>query len=183
MTPDSAPERTLFITSSGENALSFTIGNEQTIPGLEAAALSMRETEQSTIEVPPEHAYGPMGNPHGFHGSGAPIPPNSALIFEAEMAAIEPPNELNEDGVSADALLARAQARKELGNALFRRERLNAAVVQYDLAVKALKQLVKDGNRDARQLADSAKLNQAACFLKLDNKNEQVERLCREVRT
>ena len=26
--------------------------------------------------------FWPMGNPHGFHGSGKPIPPNKQLILD-----------------------------------------------------------------------------------------------------
>ena len=48
----------------------------------------MKEGELSRVVIAPEGGFGPMGNPHGFHGSGKPIPPNKQLILDTGLYII-----------------------------------------------------------------------------------------------
>lgn len=48
-----------FDSSQGRDPLSFTMGEGQIIPGLEAALDGMAEGEQKTVTIPADQAYGP----------------------------------------------------------------------------------------------------------------------------
>jgi peptidylprolyl isomerase len=62
---------------------SFVLGQEEVIAGWEEAILSMKVGGKRQVIVPPSLAYG-----HKGAGGGA-IPPDSTLIFEVELLAIE----------------------------------------------------------------------------------------------
>src|ERR1041385_8572364 len=59
----------------------FTLGAGQVIPGWDKGIVGMKVGEKKTLTIPPEDAYGANGVP------GA-IPPNSTLIFDVELVAI-----------------------------------------------------------------------------------------------
>ena len=61
--------------------LPFTIGAGKVIPGWEKGIVGMKVGERKTLTIPPEDAYGA----NGFPGV---IPPNSTLIFDVELVAI-----------------------------------------------------------------------------------------------
>ncbi|MDC7218362.1 MAG: FKBP-type peptidyl-prolyl cis-trans isomerase [Spirochaetales bacterium] len=61
---------------------SITIGTDSVIPGWLEAILAMKTGEVRTIVIPPELAY-------GERGAGEIIPPNSWLIFQIQLLAIE----------------------------------------------------------------------------------------------
>lgn len=48
-----------FDSSQGRDPLSFTMGEGQIIPGLEAAIDGMAEGDEKTVTIPAEQAYGP----------------------------------------------------------------------------------------------------------------------------
>jgi peptidylprolyl isomerase len=50
---------TTFDSSEGREPLSFTLGQGQIIPGLEAALDGMSVGEQKTVTIPADQAYGP----------------------------------------------------------------------------------------------------------------------------
>jgi len=58
----------------------FTLGAGQVISGWDKGIVGMKIGEKKTLTIPPEDAYGPSGRPG--------IPPNSTLIFDVELVAI-----------------------------------------------------------------------------------------------
>jgi len=63
-------------------ALSFVVGADEVIPGLEQAVLQMSEGERSLIKMPSGLGYGPQGH-------GSIVPPHSDLLFDIEIVRIE----------------------------------------------------------------------------------------------
>jgi peptidylprolyl isomerase len=61
--------------------IEFKAGVGQVIPGWDKAVLDMRPGEKRITVIPPELAYGEKG--------AGPIPPNSFLIFEMELAGVK----------------------------------------------------------------------------------------------
>ena len=66
----------VFDSNVGKSPLTFTVGKNQVIPGMEKGVLSMNFGGKSIITIPPELGYGKKSLPG--------IPPNSTLIFEIE---------------------------------------------------------------------------------------------------
>ncbi|MGB3543093.1 FKBP-type peptidyl-prolyl cis-trans isomerase [Rubrivirga sp.] len=71
---------------SGEEGATFSV--EQVVPGFRTALLDMNVGETRTVYLPPDQAYGVMGQ-QGPGGQGG-IPPNSALQFELTLVEIVP---------------------------------------------------------------------------------------------
>lgn len=59
----------------------FTLGAGQVIPGWDKGIVGMKVGEKKNLTIAPEDAYGANGIP-------GVIPPNSTLIFEVELVAI-----------------------------------------------------------------------------------------------
>lgn len=61
--------------------LSFTVGAEEVIPGMESAVRDMRVGGKRTVIIPSSLGY-------GHKGAGRDIPPNSALVFDIELVEV-----------------------------------------------------------------------------------------------
>ena len=62
---------------------SFTLGQNQVIPGWEEGVLGMQVGEKRHLVIPPALAY-------GAQGAGSAVPPNSTLTFDVELLSITP---------------------------------------------------------------------------------------------
>jgi len=60
----------------------FTLGQGAVIKGWDQGVLGMKVGEKRRLTIPPSLAYGPDGRPG--------IPPNSTLLFEVQLLAINP---------------------------------------------------------------------------------------------
>ena len=74
---------TPFASSRDKNQpLVFTIGERSVVKGMSDGVTGMKVGEKRRLVVPPSLAYGERSN--------AKIPPNSTLIYEVELLAINP---------------------------------------------------------------------------------------------
>ena len=74
-----------FETNAGGTPLSFTLGAGQVISGWDQGLVGVQPGGIRRLVIPPALAYGPVRN--------GPIPPNSTLIFEVEVATVAPPEQ------------------------------------------------------------------------------------------
>mmetsp|Transcript_34400 Transcript_34400/g.96994 ORF Transcript_34400/g.96994 Transcript_34400/m.96994 type:complete len:384 (+) Transcript_34400:162-1313(+) len=129
--------------------LCVTMGRDQTIPGLERALMTMREGERARIVVGASEAFGPMGNPHGFHGAGAGIPPNTDLLFDLRILHVERGVTLRGESCTP---LEYARRLKLEGAEHYRSKRVFWAVAKWQAALRAAEQAGKKagGEEEAR---------------------------------
>eukprot|EP01094_Clydonella_sp_ATCC50884_P015921 TRINITY_DN2659_c0_g2_i1.p1 TRINITY_DN2659_c0_g2~~TRINITY_DN2659_c0_g2_i1.p1 ORF type:complete len:355 (-),score=98.55 TRINITY_DN2659_c0_g2_i1:603-1667(-) len=169
-----------FGSSHGRGVLSFVAGSDQTIPGLDQAVQKLREGDECTILVKAQQAFGPMGNPHGFHGSGKAIPPNADLTFELTLCAAKGKEEQAAEAGTAPSY---AEERKTAGNASFRAGKLLSAITHYQLAnehVDEARKASTDPSPDLEVLKNNCLANLALCWLKLE-KPKLALTCCNEV--
>ncbi|PIR96879.1 MAG: peptidylprolyl isomerase [Candidatus Doudnabacteria bacterium CG10_big_fil_rev_8_21_14_0_10_41_10] len=76
------PDGTIFDTSLEREPFSFTLGTQQVISGWDIGVAGMKIGEIRRLTIPSEFGYGEAG-------SGEVIPPNSVLIFEVQLLAVQ----------------------------------------------------------------------------------------------
>ncbi|MCS0581455.1 FKBP-type peptidyl-prolyl cis-trans isomerase [Massilia pinisoli] len=69
-------------TQFDSGTFSFTLGQNQVIPGFEQGVLGMTVGGQRTVLIPSSLGY-------GASGSGSKIPPNAGLVFDIALTAVQ----------------------------------------------------------------------------------------------
>lgn len=69
-------------TQFDSGTFSFTLGQNQVIPGFEQGVLGMMVGGQRTVLIPSSLGY-------GASGSGSKIPPNAGLVFDIALTAVQ----------------------------------------------------------------------------------------------
>ena len=70
-----------FDASVGKDPFSFKLGNGDVIRGWDEGVAQMSLGEIALLKISPDYGY-------GARGAGADIPPNSVLIFQVQLLAI-----------------------------------------------------------------------------------------------
>lgn len=65
---------TVFDTSEDRGPISFTIGDEEVIPGFQQAVVGMEAGETKSATLPPEEAYGPRSEERVFSVERSELP-------------------------------------------------------------------------------------------------------------
>lgn len=79
--PQRADGKLFDSTRARDRPLAFRIGEEQVIPGLEAAVRTISKGERAKATLPAAMAYGSRGFP-------GRVPPNMDLLFDLELVDI-----------------------------------------------------------------------------------------------
>ncbi|KAH9625145.1 hypothetical protein KSS87_022406 [Heliosperma pusillum] len=152
----------------GETPLEFVTDEEQVIPGLDRAAVTMKKRERALLTISPQYGYGEMEIKKDL----ATVPPSSTLVYEIEMVDFvkeKAPWEL-----SVGEKIETAGKLKEEGNILYKSKKYQRAEKNEDVTFS------DDEQKQVKALRVQCWLNGAACNLKLDN-IQQVIKLCSKV--
>ncbi|CAO2184376.1 unnamed protein product [Urochloa humidicola] len=159
-----------------EEPFEFKTDEEEVIAGLDRAVLNMKKGEVALVTIPPEHAFGSTESKQDL----AVVPPNSTVIYEVEVVSFVKDKESwdlnNEEKIEA------AGKKKEEGNALFKLGKYARASKRYEKAAKYIEydsSFSEDEKKQSKQLKISCNLNNAACKLKL--KDKEAVKLCTKV--
>lgn len=114
--------------------LHLVAGQEQSIPGVDMALLTMKFGDKIRLVVTYEHAFGKFDNPHGFHGSNQLIPARSTLYF-TELHLINP--EMAKPKSSMEWLEA-AEKQKNEANELFQKKDWDNSIKEYSKILDTL---------------------------------------------
>jgi hypothetical protein len=162
------------------NPLIIEAGADQTISGLDSALLDMHEGEKCEVVLLPWHAYGSLGNRHGFHSMGKPIPPNASLLLTIQLVYVHSKSEAETERqlrfctreVKADYFTKR----KQLGNDSFNRGLVYRAQAIYRAVLSCMEAVVDPADlyKDLHYTTTfrSCLLNLGACALKSKNYKE-----------
>ena len=104
---------------------------------------------------------------YGASGDAPRVPPDTALEYELHLLAVRSAPEL--ESLDDDALVAMALAKKERGNAMFKRGAFEAAALLYERALKTLEHV--------QGATDEARALRVATLNNLANTQERLERL------
>jgi FKBP-type peptidyl-prolyl cis-trans isomerase len=146
-----------FHKSTALRPLSFVVGQQQTIDGLERAVLGLGVNElHECIECKAKYAFGAHGNPHGFHGCGVAIGANCALCCTS-LRVLVACNVGAMDALGASEL-------KQYGNEMVAQSNWGGAHIVY---ARAAMKLEKEKDHSSDELLRAVRLNQMLVGLRL----------------
>lgn len=141
---------------SRNKVFEFQIGKGQVIKGWDLGFASMKKGEKAILRIRGDYAYGKRGSP-------PKIPPNATLNFDVELIDFHE-KEKEKWEMSDDEKIAKAEAAKEAGTALFKEKDFTGALSSYEMAADWISDI-----DSVEQTWCVCKLNSAQCHLNLKN--------------
>ncbi|CAH9088190.1 unnamed protein product [Cuscuta europaea] len=159
-----------------QQPLELVIGKEKKeLTGLAIGISGMRSGERALLSVGWELAYGKDGS-----FSFPNVPPEANVMYEVELIGFDETKEGKSRGdMTVEERIGAADRRKMDGNALFKEEKLEEAMQQYEMAIAYMGddfmfQLFGKYRDMALAVKNPCHLNIAQCFLKLNRYEEAI---------
>ncbi|MCO5613267.1 hypothetical protein L7F22_067543 [Adiantum nelumboides] len=160
-----------------QRPLELVLGQEKLVQrGLAIGVASMKAGESALFHVGWELGYGKEGN-----FSFPNVPPKADLIFEVDLIGFEAAKEGGKlrSQMTVEERIDAADRRRAEGNQLFRDDKIEAAIQQYEMALAYMNDdFMFQLFGKYKDLADAVKhpchLNMAACMLRLNRYEEAI---------
>ncbi|XAR63457.1 Peptidylprolyl isomerase [Bertholletia excelsa] len=159
-----------------QRPIEMILGKEKKeMTGLSIGISSMKSGERALLHVGWELGYGKEGN-----FSFPNVPPMADIIYEVELIGFDETKEGKaRSDMTAEERIGAADRRKMDGNALFKEEKLEEAMQQYEMAIAYMNddfmfQLFGKYRDMALAVKNPCHLNMAACLIKLKRYEEAI---------
>ncbi|XP_010523670.1 PREDICTED: peptidyl-prolyl cis-trans isomerase FKBP42 [Tarenaya hassleriana] len=159
-----------------QQPLELVLGKEkQEMTGLAVGVYSMKSGERAVLHVGWELGYGKDGS-----FSFPNVPPMADLLYEVELIGFDEVNEGKpRSDMTVEERISTADRRKMDGNALFKEEKLEEAMQQYEMAIAYMGddfmfQLYGKYRDMALAVKNPCHLNMSACLIKLKRYEEAI---------
>ncbi|PIA48443.1 hypothetical protein AQUCO_01400794v1 [Aquilegia coerulea] len=159
-----------------QRPIEMILGKEKTeLAGLAIGVSSMKAGESALLEVGWELGYGKEGN-----FSFPNVPPMADLFYEVELIGFDETKEGKSRGdMTVEERIGAGDRRKMEGNVLFKDEKLEEAMQQYEMAIAYMNddfmfQLMGKYRDMALAVKNPCHLNIAACLIKLKRYDEAI---------
>ncbi|KAG9456466.1 hypothetical protein H6P81_000974 [Aristolochia fimbriata] len=159
-----------------QQPVELVLGKEKAqMAGLAIGLLSMKAGERALLHVGWELGYGEEGS-----FSFPNVPPKADLLYEVELIGFDEAKEGKaRSDMTVDERIEAADRRKMEGNALFKDEKLEEAMQQYEMAIAYMGddfmfQLFGKYRDMALAVKNPCHLNMAACLIKLKRFDEAI---------
>ncbi|KAK9125287.1 hypothetical protein Scep_014133 [Stephania cephalantha] len=159
-----------------QRAVEIVLGKEKTeMTGLGIGVSSMKAGERALLHVGWELGYGKEGS-----FSFPNVPPMADLLYEVELIGFDETKEGKARGdMTVEERIGAADRRKMEGNVLFKDEKLEEAMQQYEMAIAYMGddfmfQLMGKYRDMALAVKNPCHLNMAACLIKLERHDEAI---------
>ncbi|PKI63886.1 peptidyl-prolyl cis-trans isomerase FKBP42 [Punica granatum] len=159
-----------------QQPVELVLGKEKKeMEGLAIGIYSMKSGERALLHVGWELCYGKEGN-----FSFPNVPPMADLLYEVELIGFDETKEGKARGdMTVEERIGAADRRKMDGNVLFKEEKLEEAMQQYEMAIAYMGddfmfQLFGKYRDMALAVKNPCHLNMAACLIKLKRYEEAI---------
>ncbi|EOA30864.1 hypothetical protein CARUB_v10014006mg [Capsella rubella] len=159
-----------------QQPIELVLGKEKKeLAGLAIGVSSMKSGERALVHVGWELAYGKEGN-----FSFPNVPPMADLLYEVEVIGFDETKEGKaRSDMTVEERIGAADRRKMDGNSLFKEEKLEEAMQQYEMAIAYMGddfmfQLYGKYQDMALAVKNPCHLNMAACLIKLKRYDEAI---------
>ncbi|XVF22934.1 hypothetical protein REPUB_Repub12eG0213600 [Reevesia pubescens] len=159
-----------------QQPLELVVGKEKKeMTGLAIGVSSMKSGERALLHVGWELGYGKEGS-----FSFPNVPPMADLLYEVELIGFDETKEGKARGdMTVEERIGAADRRKMDGNALFKEDKLEEAMQQYEMAIAYMGddfmfQLFGKYRDMALAVKNPCHLNMAACLIKLKRYEEAI---------
>uniref|UniRef100_A0A2P2KL84 peptidylprolyl isomerase n=1 Tax=Rhizophora mucronata TaxID=61149 RepID=A0A2P2KL84_RHIMU len=153
-----------------QRPIEMVLGKEKKeMSGLSIGVANMKAGERALLHVGWELGYGKEGS-----FSFPNVPPMANIVYEVELIGFDETKEGKDRGnMTVEERIGAADRRKMDGNALFKEEKLEEAMQQYEMAIAYLGdefmfQLFGKFRDMALAVKNPCHLNMAACLIKLE---------------